>query len=152
VADVAESTTVAADAATLYAFVSDVTRMGEWSPETTSCRWVKGSGPVVGARFRGSNKRGWRRWATTCTVTDAEPGRRFAFHVTFGPIDIADWSYDFEPTANGTLVTESWSEARSGWFRLASKPVMGAPDQAAHNRAGMQKTLTALKRVAESGG
>ena len=32
----------------LYELVSDVTRMGDWSPETTSCRWLgQATGPVV---------------------------------------------------------------------------------------------------------
>jgi len=56
----------------VWALVSDVTRMGSWSPETTACRWVGGaSGPSVGARFRGTNKRGPLLWQTTCTVTAA---------------------------------------------------------------------------------
>jgi hypothetical protein len=36
-------------------------------------------------------------------------------------------------------------------MRLASMPVMGIADRAAHNRRGMVVTLTALKQAAESG-
>src|SRR4051812_29945801 len=43
----------------VYALVSDITRMGEWSPECRRCTWTKGaSGPAVGARFRARNKGG----------------------------------------------------------------------------------------------
>ena len=59
----------------VYALVADVARMGEWSPETIRAEWVGGAtGPVVGARFRGHNKRK-AGWKTTCTITAAEPGR-----------------------------------------------------------------------------
>jgi hypothetical protein len=44
--------------AELYDLVTDVTRMGEWSPECVRCVWLDGAtGPAVGARFRGSNRR-----------------------------------------------------------------------------------------------
>ena len=32
---------IAADAEALYDMVSDVSRMGEWSPETVRCVWVR---------------------------------------------------------------------------------------------------------------
>jgi hypothetical protein len=125
--------------------------MGEWSPETTACHWLgDASGPSVGARFRGSNQRSWRRWSTTCTVTDATPGRRFAFRVAFGPLAIAEWSYDFTPTQAGCRVTESWTDRRAGWMRVGARPLMGVADQAEHNRAGMAATLAALKAAAEA--
>jgi hypothetical protein len=149
-ADVEVSEDVAATPDAVYAMVSDVTRMGSWSPETTSCRWLGGAtGPAVGARFRGTNKRGPLLWQTTCTVTAAEPGRRFAFDVTFGPAPISSWSYDLEPIGDGgTRVTESWSDRRHAAMRLASVPAMGIRDRAAHNRRRMQATLAALKSAA----
>ena len=76
------SVRVSASADELWRLVSDVVRMGEWSPENVGGRWLGGAtGPVVGARFRGSNRRGWRRWSTTCTVVAADPGHTFAFDV-----------------------------------------------------------------------
>src|SRR5262245_18234309 len=54
---------------TVYALITDVTRMGEWSPETRRAEWVGGAtGPAVGARFRGHNKLGIARWSMTPTV------------------------------------------------------------------------------------
>lgn len=142
---------IAADPQVLYGLVSDVTNMGRWSPETTSCRWVKGAtGPAVGARFRGSNKAGWRRWSTTCTVTTADAGRRFAFDVDLGPIPVARWTYDFEPDGAGTLVTETWDDRRLRRLMKVSGVMMGVRDREAHNRAGMEQTLAALKAAAEA--
>jgi hypothetical protein len=48
------SRSIAATPERVYTPVSDVTKMGEWSPEATSCRWP-GAGP---ARF---GRRGWAR-------------------------------------------------------------------------------------------
>jgi len=93
---------IRAPADVLYALVSDVTRMGEWSPENVGGRWLDGvPAPVVGARFRGSNRRGWRRWSTTCTVVAAEPGRTFAFDVRVAGIRTSRWSYAFRNVSRG---------------------------------------------------
>jgi uncharacterized protein YndB with AHSA1/START domain len=141
---------VAAPPARVYDLISDVTRMGEWSPETAACRWVGGAtGPATGARFRGSNRRGPLLWTTSCTVTAADPGRRFAFSVSWAGVPIADWAYDLSADGAGCLVVESWADRRPGAMRLASVPVMGIADRAAHNRRGMVTTLAALQEAAE---
>jgi hypothetical protein len=99
---------IAAPADALYALVSDVTRTGDWSPENVGGRWIgDATGPVVGAKFRGSNKRGFRRWSTTCTVVAAEPAKEFAFEVAFYGIPVARWGYEFSPDGDGTRVTET---------------------------------------------
>ena len=43
--------------------------------------WLKGDVAGPGAVFKGHNRNGGKSWTTTCTVTDAEPGRVFAFDV-----------------------------------------------------------------------
>ena len=150
-ADVTVEEVIAAPPEVLYGLVSDVSRMGEWSPETTSCRWVGGAtGPRVGARFRGSNRLGWRRWSTQCTVVAAEPGTRFSFHVDLAGLPISRWTYEFLPEGQGTRVRESWTDRRPGWMDRFGKPVMGISDREAHNRAGMEATLAALRRHAEA--
>jgi len=142
---------VAAPPATLYGLVSDITRMGEWSPENKSCRWVGGAtGPAVGARFKGANRRGWRRWSTTCTVVTADPGRSFSFKVAFGPVPISLWTYTFVADGTGSRVTEAWEDRRPGWMKLGSPIVMGVRDQAGHNRGTMRTTLAELRRAAEA--
>ena len=149
--DVVVTRAIEAPAEAVYALVSDVTRMGEWSPETASCRWVDAGGSAeVGARFRGSNRRGPLLWTTTCTVTSADPGRRFAFTVTWARVPISDWAYDLVPAAAGCTVSESWTDRRPAAMRLASVPVMGIADRAGHNRRGMEVTLSALARAAET--
>lgn len=88
----------------IWELVSDVTRIGRYSPETFEAEWLDGaSGPIVGARFRGHvrrNGRGPVYW-TTCTVTASTPGREFAFAV--GPPAKAwnVWRYVLEPSGDG---------------------------------------------------
>jgi hypothetical protein len=103
-----------------------------------------------GARSQGTNRMGWRVWSTTCTVTAAEPGRRFEFDVTFGPLAIATWSYELIGAGGDTIVREAWRERRRGWFRTVTGRVMGVADRVEHNRAGMQATLQALRSAAEA--
>lgn len=149
--DVTVEEVIAAPPQVLYDLVSDVTRMGDWSPETTSCRWVGGAaGPRVGARFRGSNRNGWRRWSTSCTVVAAEPGSRFSFHVDLMGVPISRWTYEFLPEGQATRVRESWTDRRAGWMDRFGRPVRGVTDTRAHNRSGMEETLAALRRHAES--
>jgi uncharacterized protein YndB with AHSA1/START domain len=134
----------------VYDLVADVTRMARWSPETTSCRWVGGAaGPAVGARFRGANRVGWRRWSTTCTVTAADPGKRFAFDVSSGPFPVAAWAYVLTPDGDGTLVREQWEERRPPWYRALTGRLTGVTDRPAHNRSNMESTLQALRAAAE---
>lgn len=143
---------IAADPASLYGLISDVTSMGRWSPENHSCRWLGGAtGPAVGARFRGANKDGWRRWSTVATVVEADDGRRFAFDVRFVGMPIARWTYDLEADGEATKVVERWDDHRWGAMRSISKVVMGVPDRPGHNRSNMQATLAALKAAAEAG-
>jgi hypothetical protein len=142
---------IAATPEHLYGIVSDVTQMGRLSPECTGGRWLgSASGPVVGARFKGTNKRGWVRWSTTNEVVAAEPGREFGFETKQSG---TRWSYSFERDGDGTLVTES----RAAWrdrpltAKVASRLFLGGLDEHEDEmREGMRATLERLKAVAES--
>ena len=142
---------IRAPAEQVWAMVSDVTRMGEWSPETEGAEWLgSATGPVPGARFRGTNRNGKKQWKTVATVVDAEPGRRFSFRVAATGLKVAEWVYAFEPTATGCRVTETWTDQRGRIVSTLGKPVSGVADRASHNRAGMEQTLERLAAAAES--
>lgn len=141
---------VAAPADAVWAIVADVTRMCEFSPENTRCEWIGGSTePVVGAKFRGTNENGKKKWKTVATVVDAQPGRSFAFEVKAGPLGVARWEYRFDPTDGGCRVTETWIDQRGFVVRTLGGPVSGVADRAAHNRSGMETTLERLAAAAE---
>src|SRR4051794_19359633 len=149
-ADVEVSETVKAASLRLYELVSDLPRMGEWSPENTGGKWLGGAtSPQVGPKFRGTNRQGLAVWMTSLTVTAADPGSRFAFDVHVLGVPISTWEYTFADVTDGCLVTERWTDNRPGWMRVESTAT-GVRDRAAHNRRGMQETLTKLKAAAES--
>lgn len=148
--DVEVSETVKADPARLYELVSDLPRMGEWSPENTGGKWLGGAtGAAVGARFRGTNRAGIAIWATRVTVAAADPGKHFAFDVDFLGVPISTWEYEFSGDAGACTVTERWTDRRPGWMRATSM-LTGVLNRPSHNREGMQKTLERLKASAES--
>ena len=98
---------IGADPADVWALVTDVARMGEWSPENEGGRWIDGAdGPAVGARFTAQNERRGVRWETTSTVTASDPVRRFAFAVHDPDDPAATWSFDLAPEDGGTRVAQ----------------------------------------------
>lgn len=134
----------------VYDLVSDVTRIGEFSPETFEAEWLGGAtGPAVGARFRGHvnrNNRGVKYW-TECRVTEATPGRAFAFDVVMGDRVVNSWRYDIEPAGDGTDVTESFALDRNPATRLYWLLLGWARGRT--NREGMRTTLNRIKAVVE---
>jgi len=146
--DVTVSQVVAAAPDTLYALVADVTRMGEWSPETVEAAWLgDATGPAVGARFSGRNRIGSTAWTTKPTVTVADPGRTFAFKVPGR--SGASWTYTFEAVPGGTRVSEQARQDRRSPLpiRLIQRRA-GVTDRAEHLRAGMTVTLERLAAAA----
>jgi hypothetical protein len=136
----------------LYDMVADVTRMGEWSPETIRCQWLGGvTGPTVGARFKGTNKRGFIRWSTKPEVVVAERGREFAFVTkSIGPS--TKWTYRFEAEpGGGTDVTESFEtlDDDPAMLTFLERRLMHIDDRKSDLQTGMQQTLERIKAVAE---
>jgi uncharacterized protein YndB with AHSA1/START domain len=105
---------IAAPPEQVYRLVSDITLMGQWSPECIRCAWTPGAtGPAVGARFKARNKgRRGPAWFNTPVVTAAEPGREFAFNRNGPGIGSYSWRYVFDPIPSGTRLTESYDAER----------------------------------------
>jgi ligand-binding SRPBCC domain-containing protein len=142
--------TVAAAPEQVWGLVAEVTRMGEWSPETTSVVWVGGAqGPAVGARFKGTNQMGSKRWRSDCVVTACEAGRRFGFDVKAGPFKVAGWTYEFAPTGSGCKVTERWDDHRGTLVTWISPLITGTKNRAKRNQETMTETLQRLAAAAE---
>ena len=137
----------------LYDMVSDVTRMGEWSPETIRCVWLdRATGPAPGARFKGTNKRGIFRWSTKPEVVVADRGREFSF-VTHSVGPSTKWTYRFAPAeGGGTTLSESFEalDPPSKALGFIERRFMGITDRTADLEAGMRKTLERIKAAAES--
>ena len=137
---------VAADTVTVWRMVSDITRMGEWSPECVKCEWL-GEPGAVGSTFKGHNKQGWMKWSTTAKVLSAERGKEFAFATMNGDREGTRWSYTFEGTGP-TTVTESFeSISTPKLVEIAEKLFLR--NRQAQLEQGMAKTLAAIKAAAE---
>jgi uncharacterized protein YndB with AHSA1/START domain len=143
---------MAAPADRVWDLVSDVTRIGEFSPETFEAEWLDGAaGPALGARFRGHvrrNGRGPVYW-TVCTVTACEPGRAFGFSVgpTGGRV-LNTWRYSLAAADGGTDVTESFELPSTALTRLYW--LIAGAARGRSNAAGMRVTLEKMKAVVES--
>lgn len=153
----------------LYALVSDVTRMGAWSPICKACWWDDpAAGPTVGAWFTGRNELPERTWETRSQVVAADPGREFAWEVNNGWVR---WGFLLEPVGvlepisalrpvdgpqPGTRLTESWAFLPAGIAGFHERFGDDADAQiAARSEAaltGIPVTLAAIKAGAEQGG
>jgi len=144
---------MAASPGRVWDLVSDVTRVGEFSPETFEAEWLDGaSGPAPGALFRGHvrrNGRGPVYW-TVCTVVACDRGRVFAFTVAARPggRTLNTWRYQLEPAEGGTAVTESFELPRILPIRLYW--MVAGSRRGAANQAGMRLTLERIKSVVEA--
>lgn len=140
---------VSAPPTLVYDLISDMTRMGEWSPECRRCEWVgSASGPAVGAEFLGHNQVGPYRWSVGGKVVAAERGREFAFTTYLQDRESTRWRYRFEPSNFGTLVSESYEYVWSTPLVRISDAV--TPRKTMLHR-GMRRTLQRIKAAAESG-
>jgi len=147
----ADSIFVARDPEYVYDLVSDITRMGEWSPVCKKCWWDEGDGPWVGAHFTGRNVTPARTWEARSEVVAAERGRTFGWDVAGGMVS---WRYDFAPADSGTTLTESWTFHEIGrqmfrdrWGERADAAIKDRVDAA---RSGIPQTLAAIKITAEA--
>ena len=77
-----DSIEIGADAQRVWALVSDVRRMAEWSPQVTSTRLRDSFEEVaLGAEFTNRNHLGELEWTTHGRIVRFEPERVIAFRI-----------------------------------------------------------------------
>jgi hypothetical protein len=144
------STEIRASAADVYAVVSNVTRIPEWSPETYRAEWLTPN------RFRAWNRRRLGRWKTDANVVTAEPDREFSFIVQVEALggDWTQWTYLIEPgsTAGTVRLTEI--------FRMCVPLPIGAiifeylclfmRDRPSDLRANLQTSVNKIRKIVET--
>jgi hypothetical protein len=135
----------------VWALVSDVTRIGEFSPETFEAVWTHGAtGPAVGARFKGHVKRngvGPTYWSP-CTVTRCEENEVFEFAVGLDGNALTTWGYRLNAEGDGTRVTE-YFRLTPKWYLRGYWIVLGRL-RGRTNERGMRTTLEKMKAVVEA--
>ncbi|WP_169814448.1 SRPBCC family protein [Nocardia pseudovaccinii] len=140
---------MAGDRQKVYDLIADVTRMSEWSPESAGAEWLTGAPGAVGSTFRGDNRRPWVKWSTICTVTVADPGKRFAFAVRAAGRPVSTWEYEIAPHPKGCEVIERVFDQRSLFYKVTSVVTTGLGRRSVRNRRTMVQTLAALARFVE---
>lgn len=132
----------------VYDLISDLPRIGEWSPENTGGEWQDGGRGQVGDRFLGHNRAGERTWSAPVTITVAARGQCFAFVVGPGESPYVRWTYRLEPHGAGTRVTEVW-EVEQLPPTLQSWTPAQLDERTRYTEAMLTTTLAALKATAE---
>lgn len=142
------STEIAADPARVWQVISDVRRIGEWSPE---CTGVTPLGAMrKGTWLLGFNRRGRVRWVTLSRVTRFEPEREIGWKVTTNG---AVWSYELTPVGDRTRLVETRQtpEGVGAVARGFTRLLLGG--QRVHDQeleAGMSRSLERIKSIVES--
>lgn len=133
----------------VWSIISDLRRMGEWSPQAR--RMIVRGGPVhLGTKTFNINHKGLLHWTTTSVVTAFDPGKYLAFHV---PVNRTTWSYRIEPTDTGVRLIERRDVPNGTSFisRALIVAFMGGNEQFETDlRAGMDQTLARVKAEAEA--
>lgn len=139
------STHIKATPEQVWKVVSDLKRMGEWSPQ---CRKVvvRGGGPVtLGTKTVNVNKRGLLVWPTTAKVVRFEPNKEIAYKINENN---SVWSFTITPTEGGVELTER-REAPNGTTKVSSTLINlafgGEKSFDAELTDGMQQTLGKIK-------
>ena len=133
----------------VWELVSDLKKMPQWSPQ---CRLMKTLGGPLrqGSKTVNLNRRKFLVWPTTSHITEFIPEKKLAFQVNQnGTV----WSYELEPTATGTRVTES-RHAENGVSAFSNMSVNalmgGVPSFERELVDGMNESLSRIKAAAES--
>lgn len=135
---------IAAPPDAVFAVVSDLTRMGGFSPECVGVDLGDDFTLVRGATFVGRNARDGDEWTTDCRVLEVVPGRRFSF--VAGDEDTGTtWSFDVVAAGGGSVVTETFDSRRLRHPEWA-QALAGRAEQLV---ADMQATLRSIRDAVE---
>jgi len=148
--DVTVSRAIAASPEAVFAALTDITRMGEWSPETVRAEWKDGATEAaVGAVFTGHNRNGDKEWSIDAEIVELVENERFRFDCSVRGFVFSKWGYAIEATDEGCVVTESTQDLRPPESLERSAQISGVADRVTHNRAGMEQTLARLAAALE---
>jgi uncharacterized protein YndB with AHSA1/START domain len=142
-------TEIAAPPARVWAALTDLGRMSDWSPELVRMVPLKPGGLKVGQQYLGLNRRKAVVWPTRSVVAVLEPERTLAWDTKSSG---ARWIYELTGEGSGTRVVHRRPvPARlTGLSKAFASLFLGGSDgHAAELERGMAQTLTRLKAAIE---
>lgn len=148
--DLSVSRSIAASPSAVFSALTDISRMGEWSPETFKAEWNEGFDKAeVGAMYTGHNRYGDKEWTTESKITELVQDERFFFDCIVRDFVFSKWGYAIEAAGDGCVVTEYSQDLRPESALERSAAISGVTDRLTHNRAGMEATLERLASALE---
>ena len=160
------SVEVACSPTSAWNLITNIERIGEFSPECIEARWLDGaSGPSVGARFEGTNRTVFESddfeyiWIRPCTITVASRPQRFGYTVgdRYDGTAATEWQFRIDATTTGCRITEQFRHLRGGLsgirHRADATPAEAAAivtSRADQLTAGMTETLQRMKLALEA--
>nr|WP_232328339.1 SRPBCC family protein [Kibdelosporangium sp. MJ126-NF4] len=132
------SVPVALDPAAVFAYVTDLPRSGEWSPECLGGEWVSGEPAAVGSVFAARNHRSpdvvaWApvvrgEWSTRCQIVESEAPRRFSWAMldSEGNVQESVWTFEVEASDGGSVLTHAF---RMGALTEGMRGILGGLDE-----------------------
>lgn len=138
----------------IYAFIADVTRTPELTPDILRCEWLDGATEAaVGARFKAKNTVGkGPSWHNKPVFVTVDPGREIAWARTEAFAGTVEWRYRFIPEGTGTRVVESYEVTTPltivGWFIIGT--LFGRKDRVTDLHDSMVASLGRLADLVET--
>ena len=130
---------------TVWALLTDFSRMPDWSPELVRMVALKPGGLRVGQWYLGVNRRKAIVWPTRSVVAAVEPGRRLVWDTRSSG---AQWIWELAPEGDATRVVHRRPVPRklTGMSHLFASAFLGGVEGHADElEAGMASTVTRLK-------
>lgn len=144
-----ESIDIDATPEQVWSVISDLKRMGEWSPQCKKMI-IRGGTVGLGTKTININRRGPLVWPTTSKVVRYTPNQELGFRVAENH---TIWSYTITPKDAGVTVTER-REVNGSTTKVSSvlvdKLFGGAESFEEELKLGMAETLGKIKRAAET--
>lgn len=144
-----ESIQINGTPAQVWTVISDLKRMGEWSPQCKKM-FVFGGDVKAGTRTANINRRGPLIWPTTAKVVDFEPNKKIAWKVTENN---TVWGFAITEADDGVTVTQSRTAKGGNTSKVSSflvDKVFGGNDSfESELSVGMRETLGKIKHAVE---
>lgn len=153
---------IEASAATVWDLVSDIALPARFSTEVSGAEWIDGADEAaLDARFVGSSAHdAIGEWSTTCIVTRFEVERVFEWSVIGRDGDVSSiWRYTIVDHGDETVGLDYWFQMGPGRGglnfaidRMPDKEERIVARRLDEHRANMERVVSGVKQLAESGG